>query len=68
MGLTYRVLYQVVLIGHSKGGYTNLELMEKFPQKIALAVFVSASMSPSGVPFHGSPVADLVNCSNLPEH
>ncbi|XP_069150964.1 methyl jasmonate esterase 1-like isoform X2 [Solanum lycopersicum] len=35
---------RVVLVGHSMGGINIALTMEKFPQKIAVAVFVSASM------------------------
>lgn len=51
---------QVVLIGHSMGGYTNMELMESFPEKIALAMFVSTTGTPSGVAYTDSPLFDLV--------
>ncbi|KAG0504117.1 hypothetical protein M758_8G117800 [Ceratodon purpureus] len=39
--------------------------MESFPQKIALAMFVSASMTPSGVPLNGSLLGDLMFKSTL---
>lgn len=51
---------KVVLIAHCMGGYTNLELMERFPQKIALAIFVSASVTPSGVALLDSPLGDMM--------
>ena len=35
---------RVVLVGHSLGGINISLAMEKFPQKIAVAVFVTASM------------------------
>lgn len=40
---------QVVLVGHSLGGFANLMLAERFPDKIDLAVFVTAIATPSGV-------------------
>jgi pimeloyl-ACP methyl ester carboxylesterase len=46
------VVLQVVLVGHSMGGFANLMLMERFSHKIDFAVFVSAVLAPSGVPFH----------------
>lgn len=51
---------QVVLVGQSMGGFTNLELMEGFPEKIALAIFVAAPVTPSGVAYGESPVFDMV--------
>ncbi|XP_030522754.1 methyl jasmonate esterase 1-like [Rhodamnia argentea] len=35
---------RVILVGHSLGGLALSQVMEKFPEKIALAVFVTASM------------------------
>lgn len=39
---------KVILVGHSFGGAVITLLMEQFPEKIAVAVFVSARMLPSG--------------------
>nr|QED20597.1 esterase 2 [Tabernanthe iboga] len=36
--------YTVILVGHSYGGYAVSSAMERFPSKIALAVFVTAAM------------------------
>nr|QED20596.1 esterase 1 [Tabernanthe iboga] len=35
---------RVILVGHSSGGYAVCSAMERFPSKIALAVFVTAGM------------------------
>lgn len=41
---------KVVLVGHSMAGFALAQLMERFPDKISLAVFVAAVLSASGVP------------------
>lgn len=51
---------KVVLVGQSMGGFTNLEVMENFPEKIALAIFVAAPVTPSGVAYTESPVFDMM--------
>ncbi|KAH9314103.1 hypothetical protein KI387_022730, partial [Taxus chinensis] len=38
----------VILVGHSLGGFNLSYTMERFPHKIAVAVFVTASMPLSG--------------------
>lgn len=40
---------KVVLVGHSMAGFALAQIMEKFPHKISLAVFISAVLSGSGV-------------------
>ena len=35
---------RVVLVGHSLGGLAISQAMEKFPEKVSVAVFVTASM------------------------
>eukprot|EP00246_Nothoceros_aenigmaticus_P006592 TRINITY_DN19577_c0_g1_i1.p1 TRINITY_DN19577_c0_g1~~TRINITY_DN19577_c0_g1_i1.p1 ORF type:complete len:254 (+),score=24.07 TRINITY_DN19577_c0_g1_i1:228-989(+) len=39
---------KVILVGHSFGGVVATLLMEQFPEKIAVAVFLTARMFPSG--------------------
>lgn len=50
--MTWRIRWhnflQVVLVGHDFGGACISYAMEKFPSKIAKAIFVSASMLRSG--------------------
>lgn len=41
---------KVVLVGHSIAGFALAQLMERFPDKISLSVFVTALFSASGVP------------------
>lgn len=55
---------QVVLVGHSMGGIANLMLMEMFPHKIDVAVFVAAVVIPSGVSlFDDTTLLNLVSTS-----
>lgn len=52
---------QVVLVGHSMAGLANVMLMERFPHKIDLAVFVAALVVPSGIAFsHAMPLRGRV--------
>ncbi|KAH9314092.1 hypothetical protein KI387_022719, partial [Taxus chinensis] len=44
----------VILVGHSAGGYNLSHAMERFPHKIASAVFVAAFMPLSGTTFSDS--------------
>ncbi|KAH9314094.1 hypothetical protein KI387_022721, partial [Taxus chinensis] len=44
----------VILVGHSAGGYNLSHAMERFPHKIASAVFVAAFMPLSGTTFSHS--------------
>lgn len=41
---------QVVLVAHSHGGYSVALAIERFPDKVAAAVFVAASMAAVGRP------------------
>ena len=41
---------QVVLVAHSHGGYSVALAVERFPDKVAVAVFVTASMPAVGRP------------------
>ncbi|XP_057961907.1 methyl jasmonate esterase 1-like [Malania oleifera] len=43
---------RVILVGHSKGGATISVAMERFPQKIAVAVFVAAIMPGPSLTVH----------------
>ncbi|KAH9314093.1 hypothetical protein KI387_022720, partial [Taxus chinensis] len=45
---------KVILVGHSSGGYNLSHAMERFPHKIASAVFVAAFMPLSGTTFSHS--------------
>ncbi|GLJ13849.1 hypothetical protein SUGI_0221220 [Cryptomeria japonica] len=47
---------KVILVGHSSGGFNVSLTMEKFPQKIATAVFVTAFM-----PLSGTTLSDSMN-------
>lgn len=44
-----RLFLQVVLIGHSLAGLTNLQIMEHYPHKVGLAIAISSMVVPSGV-------------------
>ncbi|KAJ0097114.1 hypothetical protein Patl1_28781 [Pistacia atlantica] len=61
---------KVILVGHSYGGISISLAMEKFPEKILVAVFVSAYMPPYKSPpgtlileyFNSTPVESLLDC------
>lgn len=54
---------KVILVGHSYGGYSLALAMEKYPEKISVAIFVAALMPDAVHP--PSHIADKVNTSNL---
>ncbi|ONK61764.1 uncharacterized protein A4U43_C08F33350 [Asparagus officinalis] len=39
---------KVVLVGHSAGGLSLTHIMHEFPEKISVAIFIAATMLPSG--------------------
>ena len=60
------MMMQVVLVAHSMGGLTALQLMESFSSKIGLTIFVSAVLTASETPVFFNPtLSDLVNSVRL---
>ncbi|MBA0592074.1 hypothetical protein Gorai_009061 [Gossypium raimondii] len=59
---------KVILVGHSMGGYCISAAMERYPEKVAVAVFAAAYMASPTLPFVTISQQDLTLALTLVRH
>ncbi|MBA0833887.1 hypothetical protein Goarm_006299 [Gossypium armourianum] len=59
---------KVILVGHSMGGYCISAAMERYPEKVAVAVFAAAFMASPTLPFVTISQQDLTLALTLVRH